>query len=129
MNDLMMAMMAAKAVGGSGSGGLRGANGLSAYELYVRQGGTLSLTEWLSKPSAGAPAYAESLDWLNANGDQSKIYLLPDGYLYEKHTPQSRTSQTCLTPVRHCSTKNEPEKHWAKHLKQRIFPEHSLLPP
>ena len=43
MNDLMMAMMAAKAVGGSGSGGLRGANGLSAYELYVRQGGTLSL--------------------------------------------------------------------------------------
>ncbi len=27
MNDLMMAMMAAKAVGGSGSGGLRGANG------------------------------------------------------------------------------------------------------
>lgn len=84
MNDLMMAMMAAKAVGGSGSGGLRGANGLSAYELYVRQGGTLSLTEWLSKPSAGAPAYAESLDWLNANGDQSKIYLLPDGYLYAK---------------------------------------------
>ncbi len=84
MNDLMMAMMAAKAVGGSGSGGIRGANGLSAYELYVRQGGTLSLTEWLSKPSAGAPAYAESLDWLNANGDQSKIYLLPDGYLYAK---------------------------------------------
>lgn len=28
------------------------------------------------------PEYAESLEWLEENGDQSKIYLLPDGYLY-----------------------------------------------
>ncbi len=82
MNNLMMAMMAAKASGGAA--GSRGANGLSAYELYVRQGGTLTLAEWLSKPSAGAPAYAESVEWLNTNGDDTKIYLLPDGYLYAK---------------------------------------------
>lgn len=28
------------------------------------------------------PLWAESMDWLNENGDKSKVYLLPDGYLY-----------------------------------------------
>lgn len=28
------------------------------------------------------PEYAESVDWLNENGDTSKMYVLPDGYIY-----------------------------------------------
>ena len=32
--------------------------------------------------SYGAPEYAQSVDELNSTGDKSKIYLLPDGYLY-----------------------------------------------
>ena len=30
------------------------------------------------------PTYAENLNWLEANGDASEIYILPDGYLYAK---------------------------------------------
>lgn len=28
------------------------------------------------------PLYAESLEWLEANGDTSKVYVLPDGFIY-----------------------------------------------
>lgn len=37
-------------------------------------------------PTIEPPAYAESVEWLNANGDASKLYVLPDGYLYAYKT-------------------------------------------
>lgn len=36
----------------------------------------------LAKRGQLKPEFAESLEWLDANGDQSKMYVLPDGYIY-----------------------------------------------
>lgn len=44
-----------------------------ALKFLSRRGGVSS-----------SPEYAESLEWLNENGDASKMYVLPDGYLYAK---------------------------------------------
>ena len=49
--------------------------------------------------SYGAPAYAQSVDELNASGDKSKIYLLPDGYLYAWAESTSQETVTVSTPV------------------------------
>ncbi len=68
----------------AGPQGQPGEIGKDAYSLYLEQGGTLSLQEWLAHPASGAPAYAASTNWLEANGDASKVYVLPDGYLYVK---------------------------------------------
>lgn len=38
---------------------------------------------------SAAPEYAESTAWLSANGDASKMYVLPDGYLYAKRSTTS----------------------------------------
>lgn len=38
---------------------------------------------------SGAPEYAESIAWLNENGDASKMYVLPDGYIYAKRSSYS----------------------------------------
>ena len=73
-------------VGPTGAKGDKGDAGLDAYSLYVQQGGTLSLQEWLAHPASGAPTYAADAAWLVANGDPAKIYVLPDGYLYAKVT-------------------------------------------
>lgn len=72
--------------GPTGAKGDKGDAGLDAYSLYVQQGGTLSLQEWLAHPASGAPTYAADAAWLVANGDPAKIYVLPDGYLYAKVT-------------------------------------------
>ena len=40
------------------------------------------LLDELAKRGQLAPEYAESLEWLGANGDQSKMYVLPDGFIY-----------------------------------------------
>lgn len=37
-------------------------------------------------PTIEPPTYAENVAWLNANGDTSKLYVLPDGYLYAYKT-------------------------------------------
>lgn len=78
-------------VGPTGAKGDKGDAGLDAYSLYVQQGGTLSLQEWLAHPASGAPTYAADTAWLVANGDPAKIYVLPDGYLYAKVTSTSPT--------------------------------------
>lgn len=78
-------------VGPTGPKGDRGDAGLDAYSLYVQQGGTLSLQEWLAHPASGAPTYAADTAWLVENGDPAKIYVLPDGYLYAKVTSTSPT--------------------------------------
>ena len=49
--------------------------------------------------SYGAPAYAQSVDELNASGDKTKIYLLPDGYLYAWAESTSQETVTISTPV------------------------------
>lgn len=36
----------------------------------------------LAKRGQLKPEYAESVEWLEANGDQSKMYVLPDGFIY-----------------------------------------------
>lgn len=77
--------------GPTGAKGDKGDAGLDAYSLYVQQGGTLSLQEWLAHPASGAPTYAADAAWLAANGDPAKIYVLPDGYLYAKVTSTSPT--------------------------------------
>lgn len=77
--------------GEPGPQGQPGEIGKDAYSLYLEQGGTLSLQEWLAHPASGAPAYAASTEWLEANGDASKVYVLPDGYLYAKVTGTSPT--------------------------------------
>ena len=49
--------------------------------------------------SYGAPAYAQSVDELNASGDKTKIYLLPDGYLYAWAESTSQETVTVSTPI------------------------------
>lgn len=41
-----------------------------------------AITELKTEGVQQTPVYAESVDWLNENGDTALIYLLPDGYLY-----------------------------------------------
>lgn len=40
------------------------------------------ITSELAKHGQLAPEFAESLEWLTENGDQSKLYVLPDGFIY-----------------------------------------------
>ena len=49
--------------------------------------------------SYGAPEYAQSVDELNTSGDKTKIYLLPDGYLYAWTESTSQETVTVSTPV------------------------------
>ena len=49
--------------------------------------------------SYGAPEYAQSVDELNSTGDKSKIYLLPDGYLYAWAESTSQETIKVSTPV------------------------------
>lgn len=45
------------------------------------------------------PSYAESIDWLNENGDTSKLYVLPDGYIYNYTTKTVVTEPTNRVPL------------------------------
>ena len=49
--------------------------------------------------SYGAPEYAQSVDELNASGDKTKIYLLPDGYLYAWAESTSQETVKVSVPV------------------------------
>ena len=40
------------------------------------------VTEELAKRGQMSPEYAESKEWLNANGETTKMYVLPDGFIY-----------------------------------------------
>lgn len=41
-----------------------------------------TLVKELAKRGQLKPEFAQSEEWLNANGDTSKLYVLPDGYIY-----------------------------------------------
>lgn len=40
------------------------------------------ITDELAKRGQLKPEFAESVEWLKTNGDTSKVYVLPDGYIY-----------------------------------------------
>ena len=49
--------------------------------------------------SYGAPEYAQSVDELNTSGDKTKIYLLPDGYLYAWTESTSQETVKVSVPI------------------------------
>ena len=57
----------------------RGADGKSAYEIYVDNGGTLSETEWLGSIASVSPIYASSVEEMT---DISKVYIGSTGTLW-----------------------------------------------
>lgn len=65
--------------GADGIPGAPGADGKSAYQLYQDSGGTLTQQQWLASLAQGAPEYANDISECT---DTSKLYVLPDGYLY-----------------------------------------------
>ena len=58
--------------------------------------------------SQGTPLFAQSVDELNTSGDKTKIYLLPDGYLYAWAESTSQETVTVSTPVN--GTSDNPYK-------------------
>lgn len=82
----------------NGKDGKDGADGKSAYEYAQESGykGTEAeftedinpdkinnfLVTELAKRGQLEPEYAESVEWLTENGDQSKMYVLPDGMIW-----------------------------------------------
>ena len=92
--------------GSRGSQGERGETGKSAYE-YAQDGGYTGteaefssdinpdnikgdlntyIVEELAKRGQLKPEFANSIDELNASGDATKLYVLPDGYIYAYRT-------------------------------------------
>lgn len=65
--------------GEKGADGAPGAKGESAYELYKKNGGTLTEKQWLASLAQVAPTFVQSVDEMT---DTSKIYVMPDGYIY-----------------------------------------------
>lgn len=67
---------------------ISGTEGRSAYEIWLSQGNEGSEADFIAflKGKDGTvqipPLFAESVDWLNKNGDTTKVYILPDGYMY-----------------------------------------------
>lgn len=65
-----------------------GSDGKSAYELWLEQGNSGTVADFFAslKGESGmtqvSPLYAESLEWLEANGEQDKLYVLPNGFIY-----------------------------------------------
>ena len=59
---------------------------VAAYGVNVPNGATSDNLPRLITDIAEAlqvkPEFAESVDWLNKNGDTSKLYVLPDGFIY-----------------------------------------------
>lgn len=65
--------------GGRGEKGERGDPGKSAYEVYAENGGTLSEAQWLASLAQTKPEFADDITGCT---DTSKVYVLPDGYIY-----------------------------------------------
>ena len=60
-----------------------------------------AVSDALEKQGQQTLKYAESIDWLKANGDQSKMYFLPDGmiYAYMPTEVESKPSYTNILPL------------------------------
>ena len=46
------------------------------------------------------PLYAESVEWLDANGDKTKLYVLPDGYIYHYDKKSEEVETTVTVPAK-----------------------------
>ncbi len=77
--------------GKDGVDGTDGQDGASAYDLYRQLGGTLTESRWIESLNGKdgkdgtvqiEPLFAESVDWLKENGDTTKVYILPDNFIY-----------------------------------------------
>lgn len=49
-----------------------------------------AVTDALVSKNQLSPEFAESVDWLKENGDQSKMYVLPDGFIYAYQTGEAQ---------------------------------------
>lgn len=68
--------------GDDGEDGKTPVKGIDYYTEADKSEFSEYIASELAKRGQLAPEYAESLEWLDANGDQSKMYVLPDGYIY-----------------------------------------------
>jgi hypothetical protein len=95
--------------GPQGNDGPQGQDGKSAYELWLDQGNSGTVADFLRslKGADGmtqvTPLSAESLEWLEANGETDKLYVLPDNYIYAyrltKKEVESGAGYTNLLPL------------------------------
>ena len=53
----------------------------------------------LAKRGQLKPEFADSVEWLAENGDQSKLYVLPDGYIYAYMTKTETSSGAGYTNI------------------------------
>ena len=85
-------------------GAADGVNGKSAYELWLDQGNSGTVVDFLNslKGESGmtqvSPLYAESLEWLEANGETDKLYVLPSGFIYAYFEAESMQLYTNRLP-------------------------------
>ncbi len=79
-----------------GPQGPAGADGKSAYQSYVDSGGTLTETQWLASLAQGAPEYAVSTEECT---DTSKMYVLPDGFIYAYITKTETKTPVNWLPI------------------------------
>lgn len=70
-----------------------------AHNVWLDTGITYSGYTYVDRLESGAPLYAESLEWLSENGDQSKIYLLPNGHLAAYMSGATVPAFTNLVPT------------------------------
>lgn len=73
----------------------RGADGKSAYEIYVENGGTLSQTEWLASIASVAPTYASSVEEMV---DTSKVYIGSEGTLWGQVKQETIVNENVFDP-------------------------------
>ncbi len=80
-----------------GEKGERGEQGKSAYELYVENGGTLTQPQWLASLAQTRPEFADDITGCT---DTSKVYVLPDGYIYAYMTRHIVNNPNQLDPTK-----------------------------
>lgn len=74
-------------------------NDIGAIDIALGTKADKSYVDNAVLSSQGTPLFAQSVDELNASGDKTKIYLLPDGYLYAWAESTSQETVTVSTPV------------------------------
>ena len=80
-----------------GEKGEPGERGKSVYEIYVENGGTLSESQWLASLSQTRPEFADDITGCT---DTSKVYVLPDGYIYAYMTRHTVNNPNQLDPAK-----------------------------
>jgi hypothetical protein len=90
--------------GRDGNTGDIGQEGKSAYELWLDQGNTGTVADFFASLQGAdgmtqvTPLYAESLEWLEENGEEGKLYVLPNGFIYAYFETESTILYTNRLP-------------------------------